>query len=571
MSNQIAIPSYLDDRSLSPIRGTLEGAWRLRSLMEYKGAYRGWCTPEKESWGPRDYLFEPGFLTIYRPDETHSVSYTWSRAKRLLVIDDETYFVSDLTRRELVLHGCGLRYIFERIEPQAIHNRPSYKVSNFSKFLGYWRIDGQYKRKGGQWRLQQDFRRAPGLAFWYIPRMFSLKSSSFGQGPKDFGDSYYSFNERYNLINLKQSAKIAYRYHFAEEDGVFWAYELESVTGDYRESQIRLRMAPLDMSQADGYVRSLYWAESDRHHNTALDKIPVELLRLWCITDPDKIAALIPELLEHPEKFRSEEFAGAWVFLHYHCITVKTCDPVQRAATYREFHEMVQTWLTLDDRGEKIKYVNPFLFNKYPEQLARLRAEKERSDIETLHKTTIRGDALKEFLLGIQASNHALYTFLERLPETEFYIYLSPEEDMQEGRHLTMQQFFAECDTLASDATVGLNMFLCEDETDVDTLVSRWVLYSNSIDLLIDLSTENLQAIFEEFLACYCEKHLRSNTPFCMMEETIRRFGFTDKDVSTLQPLIDRLNEEAKKRIRKEYNALARLDFIRAEFNQSGQ
>lgn len=571
MSNQTAIPSYLDDKSLSPIRGTFEGAWRLRSLMEYKGAYRGWCTPETKFWGPRDYLFEPGFLTIYRPDETHSVSYTWSRAKRLLVIDDETYFVSDLTRRHLVMHCMGLKYTFERIDPQAIHNRPSYKVENFSEFLGFWWIDGQYKVKGGQWRLQQDFRRAPGLAFWYIPHMFSLKSSSFGQGPKDYGDSFYSFNERYNLIKLHHSANISYHYHFAEEDGEFWAYVLDSVTGDYRESQIRLRMRPLDLSEADGYVKSLYWAESDRHHNTALDKIPVELLRLWCVSDPDKIAALIPKLLENPVKFRTEEFAGAWVFLHNHSISFKTCDPAQRSATYREFHELLQIWLTLFDRGEKTKYVYPFLFNKYPEQLARLRVEKENSDIETQYKATIRCDVLKEFLLGIRASNPALYTFIERLPKTEFYIYLSPAEETQEGRHLTLQEFFAECDALLADVTVGLNMFLYEDETDRDTKVSDWLLYSNNIDRLLDLTAENLQAMFEEFLACYCEKHLRSNTPFCMTEETIRRFGFTDKDVRTLRPLIDRLNEEAKKRIWKEYDALARLDFIRAELNQSGQ
>lgn len=571
MSNEIPIPSYLDKGFITPIRGTLEGAWRLRDLMEYKGAYRGWCTPENKLWGPRDYLFEAAFLTIFRPDETLSMPYTFMPSNRTLVIDDETCFVSDLTRRELVLH-CGVRqYTFERIDPCAVENRPPYVVTDEEKFRGLWWIDARYQLVKGEWRLQEDFRREPGMVFWNVRNLPYWDRSAFGKAPDNQGGSYSTYNERFSIVRQSLPANQSLFYHLSKEEGAFWAYELGSLAGDYRETRTRLRMTPVDLSQADGYVRSLYWAESERHHPTPLDKMPLELLRLWAGVDVGMMERLIKgnELFEQPEKYRTEEYAGFYVFLHYYTISNKDYDAALMAKAYRQFHEVLSRWLELYDAGKTVKLIYPFKFKKNKDHLAALRKAAASSDEKYIDFQLVTCEMLRKRIEEIRSNDadHYLYTLMEGLPKEAFYIRLENELSRKEEwakSNFTLQEFEKAAKNLKPDDPVSLNFFLHRNTTKT-IYVSNWILYSNSIDRVSEFSTENLKRVFDAFLAAYCEKSLRLNGLFQMSPETIRRFRFTEADIRELTPRLDRFNEEAMGRIREDYEALARLDFIRAE------
>lgn len=564
------IPAYLDERTILPVCGRLEGAWRLTDIMQYSTEYKRWFLPNQELWGPRDYLFEPGFLTIHRPYETKSLEYQWYPAQRKLVFEDEEYFISDLTHNELVLHSDCLRYTFVRINPEQTHRKTEYETINPNELTGLWRIDARYELTDGDWQLLRDFRKEPGLCLWNITGWPRWESYTFGSGPKRHGDYYTSINFKYFVFEqgLKRGDHLFF-HPFKDTNG-YWAYELGSMTGDYRDSRTKLHLTPIDPSE-NKFVESLLWAESERHSNTAADKIPLEKLRLWSEAYPDKIESRIldNELIENPVNYGTTEYAGFYVFLHYYVLSVKDYDVSTLANAYRSFHVLISRWLELYDAGKTIKYIYPFHFKKHEEYLTTLWKAAKSSGDTYINFQLVTCEMLRKRIEEIRSNDadHYLYSLMYGLPKEAFYIRIENEISRKikwEKSNFTLKEFEKAAKKLKPDDPVSLNFFLHRNGPKTIYAIN-WILYSKSIDRVSEFSTENLKHVFDGFLTAYCEKTLRLNDLFCLSQETIDRFRFTEADTRELTPRLNRFNEEAMTRIREDYAALANLDFIREE------
>lgn len=551
-----------------PITASIEGAWRLTSVMEYRAEDDRWYVPDQRYWGPKDCIFERDVVTIHTPDASDSKHYDFSHEERIIRLSKVEYFICELTPNKLVLECEGMTYSFKRIDPSEIHEKEVVTQILSDELSGLWQVDAEYERVEGQWHKRTDFRKVPGIHFWKFYDFSSWYEYDFGSSPQHHGNSYKSFNKRYGIFRRYRKKQEDDFFHPVLDSGGYWVYVLDSMTGDYRDSHRRLYLSPVDRSKKDLFMESLLWAESERHHNTPADKLPLELMRLWASVDSAKMERLIldNDLFDHPEDFRTEEFAGAYVFLHYYLISMKDSDASSMAQAYGKFHEVLNRWLSLYDDGKAVKYVYPLNFKKNLEHLEKLQQAEEATYVPFIKHRSVTCALLRERLAEIRSSDHYLYALMEGLPKEIFYLHRATEgERICDRKSYTLQEFLSDNHTLQPDDPVSLHLFLHMDDFDREIYVSNWILYSNSIDLLFEFSTENLKKMFDAFLSAYCEKCLRINKMFCLSPETIRHFGFTEEDVRELQPRLDRFNAEAMIRIRKDYEALAQLDFIRAE------
>lgn len=568
MENKLTVPNWIAVKwkTFSPIEAPLEGAWRLTGIWEYDNERKCWLVPSHNLWGPKDYLFEKNTLTIYNPDETNSVHYDFVPEKRYVAFEDKTYFISELTDSELVIGYGAMKFTFARIDPAQIHEKTDNPQPELSDLNGIWWIDAEYEFVEGTWQLKTDCRTVPGMNFWKITHWPHWDEYDFGRSPRKYGDIYKSLNEKYFIFKRLLGFQKSQFFHPEKDAQGCWAYLLDSMTGDFRDSRLRLHMTPIDPAGADLFVKSLLWAESERHMTTAADKMPLELLRLWCIPNPEKMASLIAEnkFIECPEEFRSEEYAGVYAFIHYAFISAKKNDLARIADDYLKFQEILRLWLELYDAGKIVKHIYPFLISKYPEQFSALQEANELQESKHITHRLITCEILKGKLEEICSTKHYLYAFMEGLNKSEFHFSLYAREEAGEDKiEYSLHEFFSEYDTLHPGDPVSMNFCVCRDDVDRDA--QECVIYANSMNRISDLAAENLETMFDEFLACYCEKWLRNNKPFGLSPETICHFGFTDEDVQVLGPKIERINGEVMNRVRAEFRKLAELDFIRQE------
>lgn len=189
-------------------------------------------------------------------------------------------------------------------------------------------------------------------------------------------------------------------------------------------------------------------------------------------------------------------------------------------------------------------------------------------EIELKYDLTAR--FLKSQLEVLRTQAHHHYALLMGLPKKNCYIqqiYDAVEAKALDNPHCgkaktwSFKAFLDRYDRFQPDDAFGIYLFprlnriddyTAEDYYAVDLLRSRK-----------DFSLERIESAINWFLKPYCEKCLRDNKPFYLTDETIARYGFLPEDVAQLKILIDAFNAEAKAVIRSEYNALARLDFIR--------
>lgn len=556
--------------SYPPISAPLAGAWRLTSVMDYEGAYRGWCVPTQDHWGPKIYVFEGDVLTIHTPDEAESMHYVYSPEKRCIVLGEEKYFIRELSDSELVLDLYKRAYNFVRIDEKEIREKEVGCSLLPQDLSGLWQVISEYSLIDGEWQQSTDYGLDAGIYFWKVIKLPQWGEYRFGRSPLNHGLSSYSFNERCFIIRQYESRQKDRFLHPTKAEEGWWVYVLDSMTGDYRDSRQKLHLVPVDRSKKDLFVESLLWAESERHHNTAAEKIPMDLLRLWASANPDQTADLISsnELIDSAQNYRSEAFAGAYVFLHYYAISMKVYDEDSMASAYRTFHEVISRWVMLYDEGKTVKYIYPFNFKKNPDHLAKLRQAEESEFGPSVKHRAVNRELLRKRLAEIRSTDHYLYALMDGLPKDIFYIQREvdvPDGDGRGGNVFTLQEFLMDTQMIQPDDPLSLNLFLSLGDTERNIYVCDWILFSEGIDRLCEFSTENINRLFDAFLTAYCEKCLRQNTMFCLSPDTIRHFGFTEDDVRELDPRLDRLNTEAKNRIRKDYQALAQLDFIRAE------
>lgn len=567
MENELIIPWWasVDKKTFSPITAPLSGAWRLTGIWEYEKDRECWLVPSRELWGPADYLFGDT-LTIHRPDDVKSMHYEFDLEKRCVTFDDKTYFISDLTDTELIMyptHGL-LKLTLVRIDPARIHPKTDEPQVDFSELKGLWWIDREYGIVDGTWRLTTDFRTKPGMYFWQMVYSSHLDEFEFGQLPKQHTSN--TLNRQFFIIQLRQSLKKSQFFHPVKDKQGYWVCELDSMTGDYRNSTRKLHLTPIDPKTNDLFVKSLLWAESERHKTTAADKMPLELLRLWCISNPEKMANLIAEnkFFEQASEYRSEEYAGVYAFLHHWLIFAKNIDPAQMADDYLKFQEILRIWLAFYDKGMTVKYVYPFVTKKYPEQLAKLRETSMSEKSSNIQHRLMTCELLGQKLTELRSSKHYLYALMEGLNKDEFYFCLYASEDAGKNNiKYSLKDFLTQYETFEPAEPVSMNFLVLRDDVNGTNYLSEWALFCKSKHRIFDFATGNLQDLFDEFLLYYCEKRMRNNKPFSLTPETIRHFGFTDEDVSELQPRIDNYNQETDNRLWSEYENLMRMDCIR--------
>lgn len=188
--------------------------------------------------------------------------------------------------------------------------------------------------------------------------------------------------------------------------------------------------------------------------------------------------------------------------------------------------------------------------------------------------TDITRDILKDMLAKACSEAHYVYALMNGLPKKNFYIYRDfdnyAQEDgleNEEANIFSLQEFLAKRDTMHPEDTFTLTFKVHLDRIDAEFADC----YSDSVSIWDnnEFTLVELQNAVDDFLESYCERCLLDNHPFCLTPEIVSRFGFTDEDIKVLQPRLERFNTDAKKRIREEYDALARLDFIRLESNES--
>ncbi|WP_418983336.1 hypothetical protein [Alistipes sp.] len=179
--------------------------------------------------------------------------------------------------------------------------------------------------------------------------------------------------------------------------------------------------------------------------------------------------------------------------------------------------------------------------------------------------------ALKAFLAEAERLAHPIYTLLSGLPKANFHLLRFYEGDRapkiweydEERNRFTVAEFLTHYDDFHPHDSFGICFAVHLDRIDSN----RADDYADClcIDMQEGATVRMLEEYLDRFLENYCERCMRDNRPFELTEQTIAAYGFTAEDVAMLQPRVERFNEVLRRRIRAEYEALAQLDFIRAE------
>lgn len=179
--------------------------------------------------------------------------------------------------------------------------------------------------------------------------------------------------------------------------------------------------------------------------------------------------------------------------------------------------------------------------------------------------------SLKNFLAEAERQAHPIYTLLAGLPKEHFYLLRFYEGDREpkiweydaERNKFSVAEFLANYDDFHLHDSFGICIEVHLERIDSDRVDD----YDDClcIDMQEGATVRMLEEYLDRFLENYCERRMRDNRPFEFTAETVAAFGFTAEDTEMLRPRVERFNEVLKRRIRAEYEALARLDFIRGD------
>lgn len=185
-----------------------------------------------------------------------------------------------------------------------------------------------------------------------------------------------------------------------------------------------------------------------------------------------------------------------------------------------------------------------------------------------LEPDEIGPEMLKKKLYEIREKAHYIYSLMCGLPKEDFYIHRDYDHyaDKDGGEHwdentFTVEEFLAACDSMHADDPVSFTFSLRVKKIDAKNADNYATTETPDKPIVIN----KLKATVNRFLASYCERCLLRNRPFTLTPDTNKHFGFTDEDVQVLGPKIERINASIIKRLRSEYKALGKLDFIREE------
>lgn len=185
-----------------------------------------------------------------------------------------------------------------------------------------------------------------------------------------------------------------------------------------------------------------------------------------------------------------------------------------------------------------------------------------------LEPDEIGPEMLKKKLSEISQKAHYIYALMCGLPKDEIYVHRYFDnrkkrdgDDHWDENTFSVKEFLAVCNSMHPDDPLDITFSLRRDKIDAEDADN----YAPSETPGRPLTLKSLQGTVNRFLKSYCERSLLLNRPFTLTPDTIKHFGFTDEDVQVLGPKIDRINASIIKRLRSEYKALGKLDFIREE------
>lgn len=185
-----------------------------------------------------------------------------------------------------------------------------------------------------------------------------------------------------------------------------------------------------------------------------------------------------------------------------------------------------------------------------------------------LEPDEIGPEMLKKKLSEISQKAHYIYALMCGLPKDEIYVHRYFDnrtkrdgDDHWDENTFSVKEFLAVCDSMHPDDSLGITFSLRRDKIDAEDADN----YAPSETPGRPLTLKSLQGTVNRFLKSYCERSLLRNRSFTLTPDTIKHFGFTDEDVQVLGPKIERINASIIKRLRSEYKALGKLDFIREE------
>ena len=170
---------------------------------------------------------------------------------------------------------------------------------------------------------------------------------------------------------------------------------------------------------------------------------------------------------------------------------------------------------------------------------------------------------LETLFAELRAQAHPFYAFLAGLPKDDFYLFCAydyrrkSETYEDSGRYrFSLPEFLAkagEFDPQDEFCIYFVGMGVQEEEDSP----ARIELLSCE-----DATVGTLTELAAEFMAPYCEKCLRTDTPFRLDAETIAQHGFTPEDVAALGGPAERCNAAAAARLQAEYDALKKIGSI---------
>lgn len=359
-----------------PLTAPVVGTWNLTEIYEYVDDC--WKHYRLNIWGPIDIVFdENNLIEIYTPGQSEVTHYCCIPQKRLITYADNSCYIFSLASDYFDIispenHGNRIiRYIFNRIPDEQLHNGPE-PITQSIDINGEWLIDYGQEYSYKKWKPQNKDIPSVGPWIWKFDEHWDT-FSEYKFGCRAYRVTWAKdYDKKAGIIRiyLSKTRTVIAQLKPDDDNTGIWAYILEHLNGDYRESKQRLHLTKWDRGCKSQLSQSLYWAEKATRCCTPADRIPIALLRLWHQPNPANNSRLIAsgELLSYPRKYRSSEYTGAYVFLHYYTMFRRSSGKTYRTAPeilYQHFNEIIGLWLDLYQQGENIENIHLFYIKRY--------------------------------------------------------------------------------------------------------------------------------------------------------------------------------------------------------------
>ncbi len=170
-------------------------------------------------------------------------------------------------------------------------------------------------------------------------------------------------------------------------------------------------------------------------------------------------------------------------------------------------------------------------------------------------------DLLIAFLDKLRCCKHYVFAMLKDSELTDFYLHGWSENGVGITDDMTLAQFLACARNFKPDDVFTVYF-------DIRSKYEREYIDPDNVNLIVldgieDFTTDEFERLFEAYMCYLCEKCAREGDLLQISAELIMRCDLTPEDVEILIPMVERFNERAVGMLRREYDALKDLPFIK--------